>query len=131
MLLDALAPTKARIVLLAPLREEELGRPLPDPAAHNKDLLLYTDALRDAAKKRGLTFADMNEFLGDGPKAVPLTDDGMHLTGAGYWRTAFALESALGVSDAALRLEWTATAIAPNRRIRRRPRDISSTNRTS
>jgi len=29
--LDALAPTKARIVLLSPLRQEDLGRPLPDP----------------------------------------------------------------------------------------------------
>ncbi len=52
ILLDTLAPTKARIVLLAPLRQEDLGRPLPDPIAHNKDLLIYTDALRDAAKTR-------------------------------------------------------------------------------
>ena len=70
VLLDTLAPAKARIVLLAPLRQEDLGRPLPDPTAHNKDLLLYTDALRDAAKKRGLTFADMNPYLGDGPEGA-------------------------------------------------------------
>ena len=99
VLLDTVAPTKARMVLLAPLREEDLGRPLPDPAAHNKDLQLYADALRETAKKRGLTFADMNEFLGNGPGAVPLTDDGMHLTGAGYWRAAFALEHALDLPD--------------------------------
>ncbi len=99
VLLDALAPAKARIVLLAPLRMENLGRPLPDPKAENKNLRLYTDALRDTAKKRGLTFADMNDFLGDGPGAPPLTDDGMHLTGAGYWRSAFALERSLGLLE--------------------------------
>ena len=100
VLLDALAPAKARIVLLAPLRLEDLGRPLPDPAPENKNIRLYTDALRDVAKKRNLTFADMNDFLGDGPKAAPLTDDEMHLTGAGYWRSAFALERALGQEPA-------------------------------
>ncbi len=67
---------------------------MPDPAAENKNIRLYTDALRDEPQKRGLTFADMNDFLGDGPKAAPLTDDEMHLTGAGYWRSAFALEQA-------------------------------------
>ncbi len=40
----ALAPTRARIVLLSPLRHEDLGRPLPDPAEHNKNLRLYRDA---------------------------------------------------------------------------------------
>ena len=97
VLLDALAPAKARIVLLAPLRMEDLGRPLPDPTAENKNRRLYTDVLRETAKKRDLTFADMNPYLGDGPKAAPLTDDGMHLTAAGYWRSAFALEKALGL----------------------------------
>ena len=99
VLLDTLAPAKARIVLLAPLRLEDLGRPLPDPAAENKNIRLYTDALRGVAEKRGLTFADMNAFLGDGPGAAPLTDDEMHLTGAGYWRSAFALEQALGLPE--------------------------------
>ena len=105
VLLDALAPAKARIVLLAPLRLEDLGRPLPDPAPENANLRLYTDALRAVAEKRGLTFADMNDLLGDGPKAVPLTDDGMHLTGAGYWRSAFALERSLGLPKPTWRVE--------------------------
>ena len=43
-LLDAVAPTKARVVLLSPIAHEDLGRPLPDPAAHNRDLALYTEA---------------------------------------------------------------------------------------
>ncbi len=99
VLLDTLAPAKARIVLLAPLRLEDLGRPLPDPASENQNIRLYAKAIQDVAGKRGLVYADMNEFLGDGPKTVPLTDDGMHLTGAGYWRSAFALERALGLPE--------------------------------
>ena len=82
---------------MAPLRLEDLGRPLPDPTVENKNLRLYTEVLRETATKRHLTFADINPYLGDGPKAAPLTDDGMHLTGAGYWRSAFALEQALGL----------------------------------
>ena len=107
VLLDTLAPAKVRIVLLAPLRLEDLGRPLPDPAAENKNIRLYTDALRGVAEKRGLTFADMNAFLGDGPGAAPLTDDEMHLTGAGYWRSAFALEQCWACRSGAGATRWT------------------------
>jgi lysophospholipase L1-like esterase len=94
-LLDALAPAKARIVLLAPLRMEDLGRPLPDPTVQNKNIRLYANAVQDIAGTRSLIYADMNGFLGDKAKSVPLTDDEMHLTAAGYWRSAFALERAL------------------------------------
>lgn len=113
VLLDTLAPAKARVVLLAPLRQEDLGRPLPDPTAENKNLRLYVETLRDTAKKRGLTFADMNDFLSDGPKAAPLTDDGMHLTGAGYWRAAFALERGLGLPERAWRIDVGAASKNP------------------
>ena len=58
-LLDALARTGARIVLLSPLRQEDLGRPLPDPAAHNKDLGLYRDAIAQTATARGYPFVDL------------------------------------------------------------------------
>ncbi len=37
-LLAAIEPTKARLVFLAPNRQEDLGPPLPDPARHNSDL---------------------------------------------------------------------------------------------
>jgi lysophospholipase L1-like esterase len=112
-LLDDLAPSKARVVLIAPLRQEDLGRPLPDPEPQNKNLRLYAGALRDTAKKRGLTFADLNDFLGDGPKAAPLTDDGMHLTGAGYWRSAFALERGLGLPEPRWSIEIGAASKKP------------------
>jgi lysophospholipase L1-like esterase len=95
-LLDALAPTKARVVLLSPLRQEDLGRPLPDPAAQNKNLRLYADAIRAVARKRKHLFIDLYDILGDGAKPAPLTDNGIHPTAWGYWRSAFALERGLG-----------------------------------
>jgi lysophospholipase L1-like esterase len=115
VLLDALAPAKARMVLLSPLRMEDLGRPLPDPTAANQNLRLYTNALRNAAVKRGLTFADMNPYLGDGPGAAPLTDDEMHLTAAGYWRSAFALLRALGQETGAMNVPLGNAAALPIR----------------
>jgi hypothetical protein len=103
-LLDALAPAKARVVLLSPLRQEDLGPPLPDPSAQNRNLRLYADAIHDVAKKRGHRFVDLYDLLGDGAKAkppVPLTDNGIHLTPWGYWRSALALEPGLGLPERA------------------------------
>jgi lysophospholipase L1-like esterase len=99
-LLDTLAPTKARIVLLSPLPQEDLGRPLPDPTAQNKNLRLYTRAIREVAEKRGFFFMDLFDLLAmpEGKKSSnPLTDNGIHLTPWGYWYTAPLLEGRLGV----------------------------------
>jgi lysophospholipase L1-like esterase len=85
-LLDTLTATKARVVVLGPQRHEDLGRPLPDPAENNKNIRLYRDAMRETAKKRGYPFIDLYERLGSEKK--PLTDNGIHFTAYGYWRTA-------------------------------------------
>jgi lysophospholipase L1-like esterase len=85
-LFDTLAVTKARIVLLAPQRQEDLGRPLPDPTANNKNIALYRDALRKTAEKRGCAFVDLYELLGN--EKTPLTDNGIHLTDEGYRKSA-------------------------------------------
>ena len=95
-LLDALSPTQARMVLLSPLRFENLGPPLPDPARQNKNLELYTDAIRKVAEKRGCTFVDLFHQPDADVKEGPLTDDGMHLTASGYRRMAGVLEEGLG-----------------------------------
>jgi len=100
VLLDSLAPHKARLVLLSPVRHEDLGRPLPDPAPQNRNIRLYSDALRRVAQKRGYGYGDLYDLLGDGTKATPpapYTDNGMHLTAYGYWRSAAALEQGLGL----------------------------------
>jgi len=107
-LLAALEPLKAHLVLLAPNRQEDMGRPLPDPARHNADLALYRDVLRDAERsrwskmgdeKRWVQFVDLLDALPDGAKATPrrpLTDNGIHFNAYGYWRMAAEVERATG-----------------------------------
>ncbi|APW63152.1 SGNH/GDSL hydrolase family protein [Paludisphaera borealis] len=91
--LDAVAPAKARLVLLSPLPHEALPAPLPDPTAHNRDLALYAEAVGKIAQERNAAFIDL--FNGvqrqrGGPRAgvAPDTDDGIHLTALGSWRLA-------------------------------------------
>ena len=102
-LLDAFAPTKARIILLSPLKQENLGRPLPDPKEQNKNLRLYADAIRDTAKKRGHRFVDLYDRLDK--EKEPLTDNGIHLTAWGYWHSAAVFERGLGWPDASWSIE--------------------------
>jgi lysophospholipase L1-like esterase len=105
-LLDTFAPTKARIVLLSPLKQENLGPPLPDPKENNKNLRLYADAIRDMATKRGHCFVDLYDLLSK--EKHPLTDNGIHLTPDGYRRSAVVLERALGMTVADQPIETNA-----------------------
>jgi lysophospholipase L1-like esterase len=109
-LLDTFAPAKARIVLLAPPPQEDMGRPLPDPTEHNKNLKLYGAAIRDVAKKRDLLFVDLYDLFSDEAKtpAAPLTHNGIHLDAQGYYRTAKALEKGFAIPDAGWSIELTA-----------------------
>jgi lysophospholipase L1-like esterase len=112
-LLDTLAPAKARVILLSPLRQEDLGRPLPDPAEQNRRLALYRDTLCAAARQRGLAFVDLYELVGAAAQAAPLTDNGIHLTPYGYWRTAAALEKGLGLLESRWRVAVSAKGGKP------------------
>jgi lysophospholipase L1-like esterase len=106
-LLDDLAPAKARVVLLSPTRQEYLGRPLPDPTEHNKDLRVYSETLRKIADKRRCQFVDLYDLRDESKEKpiAPLTDNGIHLTPFGYWRTAIWLERGLGLSPASCKVE--------------------------
>jgi len=92
-LLDSMAVTKARFVLLSPIMHENLGRPLPDPTPHNRALKLYCDAIEQAALQRGYRY--VNLFEKNGPADERLTDNGIHLTRCGYWVIAKLIESNL------------------------------------
>jgi lysophospholipase L1-like esterase len=94
-LLDDLAATKARFVLLAPPMFEASRWRAGNLEQRRDDLQLYTDAIREVAGKRGARFVE--EFCQRSHSAEPLTDDGMHLTPYGYWRTARGLLAALRV----------------------------------
>jgi lysophospholipase L1-like esterase len=86
-LLDALAPTKARVVLMSPTPFEKAG-PLPDPGPNNKSLVLYRDAIKAVAEMRKLEFVDLFDRIrtaGLHPGAMP---DGMHLSEQGYLLSA-------------------------------------------
>jgi lysophospholipase L1-like esterase len=97
-LLKAIEPTKARLVFLSPTRQENLGPPLPDPAAHNADLALYRDALKVEAERLGARFVDLFAMIPDGATAnprLPLTSNGLHHTPYGYFRLAAAIDEGL------------------------------------
>jgi hypothetical protein len=94
-LLDALAVTQARMILIAPFAQEKRGPPLPDPERHNRDAQRYADAMRQAAAARGLRFVDPNPAL-FGPGSSPVTDDGLQLNAHGHWRAAIAIADGLG-----------------------------------
>jgi hypothetical protein len=81
-MLDMLSRTQARVVLLSPLRHEDLGRPLPDPADHNRDLRLYVDAIAKVAARRSYDFISLFDLVGS--KEQPLTQNGIHLNDRGY-----------------------------------------------
>lgn len=101
-LLDELASTKARIILMSPPPMEDVGRPLPDPATQNKRLAVYRNTIKQIADARGLAFADLFHVLGDGKEPIKgLTDNGLHFTDTGYKQTTGAFARALGLSEEA------------------------------
>ena len=88
-LLEALAPHKARIVLIGPHRQEP-GPAAVDVAARNEALRAYADTLAAVAASRGLPFIDLLK-----EESLP-TENGIHLGEAGYRRVAAAIDRALG-----------------------------------
>jgi len=103
-MLDALAKSGARLVMVSPIKHENLGAPLPNPAEHNTNLRLYIDAMKKVAATRGYAFVDMFELLGEGDAKARFTDNGIHLTPYGYWKAALALERGLALSTTSLDL---------------------------
>lgn len=88
-----------RFILVSPIRHEKRDPPLPDPARHNAQLALYTQALREIATERKCRFVPLFELLPDGATTRPpraLTDNGIHLSRLGYWRAAEMIAKSLG-----------------------------------
>lgn len=105
-LLDALAETKARLVLLSPLPVENLGAPLPDPKEDNARRQKYAASIRQIAAERGARFVDLFSLLqpaiapSAGASRQALTDNGIHLNAEGYQAAAQALAKGLGWTPA-------------------------------
>jgi len=87
-----------RFVLLSPIRHEDLRavKPgLPDPAAHNALLEQYSQAIEEKAKGEGRRAKgeESTTYVAGGTFA---TDNGIHLTEAGYAAWAASVAQALG-----------------------------------
>jgi hypothetical protein len=93
-LLDDLAATKARLIMLSPIGHEDLGRPLPNPSRHNASLALYRDAVKAIAGARNARFIDLYEpTLSASDYGIsPLTDNGIHPTAYGHWYLASVID---------------------------------------
>jgi putative heme-binding domain-containing protein len=87
-----------RFIFLGPIPHEKLPLPLPDPAKHNEQLRLYSDALKKLAAEKNSPFVDLLRLAGSLDSKTPLTDNGIHLTPFGYWRVAGLIENDLGLA---------------------------------
>ena len=99
-LLAMLDKTGARRIILSPLRQENLGPPLPNPVANNKNRGIYAEVLKQVAGDRGDRFVNLFPATGtpgDRVVADPFTENGIHLTAAGYWHLANFLNRSLGL----------------------------------
>ena len=99
-LIDQLTPLGASLVLLSPTWHEDLGRPLPDPAGHNKDIETYAAAIARIAGERQAAYVDVFTPLRDAKRRrpTPLTTNGIQLNPQGYAEFAAAIEHGLGVA---------------------------------
>ena len=101
-LLENLEKLTSRIVLLAPLGQEQRPAPLPSPAAYNKNLKLYVQSLRTIAGERGHRFVELDRTVQlvrrilDLPAGqLSLTENGVHYGDRGYWVLATAIATRL------------------------------------
>ena len=111
-------PSAVRFVLIGPIPHEdlrELKPGLPDPATHNQLLAQYTKSIEELAKERNARFVALDKLFpikpikldwttGRGTEVVDspmhLTDNGIHLTRAGYDELSRHLASTLGWASA-------------------------------
>jgi lysophospholipase L1-like esterase len=107
-LLNVIDSTKARVAFLSPVAHADMGRPLPDPAGHNRDLELYRDLIKRLAGQRKAAFVDLFDqfrlFYSAGPEHQSkrhelLTDDGIHLTQEGSREAAIFIADQLGFNE--------------------------------
>ncbi|MBX9680961.1 MAG: SGNH/GDSL hydrolase family protein [Gemmataceae bacterium] len=114
-LLEQIDPVKARLILLSPTWHEDLGRPLPDPSQHNKDLEKYAEAIYQIASERKAPYVDLLQPLREakGRTKAVLTTNGIQLNDRGYAAMASAIEHGLGVDPTPWELEFGPQGASP------------------
>jgi len=95
-------PAGVRLVLLSPIRHEDLGAPLPPPGPHNQDLKAYAHAVGRVATKRGARFVDLFTATATGGL---YTDNGIHPSAEGHRKLAEVIAGALGLDNTSAHLE--------------------------
>lgn len=110
-LLNLLEETQATVVILSPLKQEDLGKPLPNPERFNRDRELYSQVLKNLAQSRSYPFVDLYNTLGDGKQSSdqPYTDNGVHLTSYGYWAASGVIDFCLGLMPPSWNVEIDVT----------------------
>jgi lysophospholipase L1-like esterase len=97
-LLDALAPTKARIVLVIPPPIEIRPSPLPDVAPVNARMERVASEIQSIASARGLGVFSLQQLWAD--VKTPQTTNGLQLAATGYRNVAPAFAKAVGMANA-------------------------------
>ncbi len=90
--------TEPRLVIFSPIAQEPaLGRDLPDSTAADERLELYSDAMNEVSKANGVVFVDLFRPTKAAYQGAPqpLTINGIHLTEAGGYTLAHAIDKAL------------------------------------
>jgi putative heme-binding domain-containing protein len=94
----ALAKPIRRIVLVSPIAHENLKNPsLPDGSENNRNIALYTEAMRKVAEAKGAFFVDLFTPSRDGMARAgkPWTINGIHLNEHGDAEVGRLLDAAL------------------------------------
>jgi lysophospholipase L1-like esterase len=99
-LLTTVKKTNARIILITPAPYDPGSAPQPPLTDHNDKLKLYVDATRDLAARHHAAFVDLFTPLQSAPQ--PITDNGLHLTPAGYRLAAESIAAALHLGPSKL-----------------------------
>ncbi len=86
-MLEMLGGSGARLVLIAPLDQEALGPPLPDPQQRNASLAEYRDVLRQVGEARHIPIIDLTDWQRS-RQGPPLTYNAIHLTPRGAWEVS-------------------------------------------
>ncbi len=116
-LLDALAVTKARLVIVSPTRRERPSATFPDPATYNGNLKRYCETLANVARDRGLAYVDLQDLFegasekpsqsagtqsagtqSAGSRPFTFTDNGLHPHEVGYAVASERIAARLGAA---------------------------------
>ena len=100
-LVNVIDSLRARVALISPVAHADLGRPLPDPAGHNRELERYRNVIVKVAVERKIAFVDLFEFFekeyARGREyRLSLTPNGVHLNDAGYRAAAWRIGQQFG-----------------------------------